>query len=183
MNGSFISEEGIAIIVTAILVPVMSFFIVRNVRSRGFRKSLIDNIALVYFVFVYVLLLFPFHLRAHRDRTSIAINCIPFKDLIDFIRSDGHRNLFSVAQDFLGNLFIFIPAGAYLKIKKFKSSKASLFILLFGLSGEVPQYLLSLAFGFQYRIIDISDVILNTAGALIGYIIACLFLNKALSKR
>lgn len=177
MNGSFISEEGIAIIVTAILIPVTVFLLFRNFRSKGFRKSLVDNIAIVYFVFIYVLLLFPFHLSAHRNRTSIEINWIPFKDITDYIRSGGQGNLFSVIQDFLGNLFILMPAGAYLKIKEFKSTNAALCIILFGLSGELPQLIFSLILGFQYRIIDISDVILNTIGAMIGFVVAGLVLK------
>lgn len=172
MNGSFISEAGIAVIIALVLLPVLIFAFTRNIKSRGFKNSLVDNLAIVYFTIVYVLLLFPFNLILHQTRTDIAINWIPFQDIIDFFRYNTTWLWRAVAKDFFGNLFIFVPAGVFFYLKKYSNKKVVLLFVLLGLSGEVPQLILSYLLGFQYRIIDVTDVILNALGAVLGYLVA-----------
>jgi glycopeptide antibiotics resistance protein len=43
--------------------------------------------------------------------------------------------------------------------------------LLVGFMNETAQFLLMVIWGFSYRVVDINDVILNTIGVLIGYIL------------
>ena len=40
---------------------------------------------------------------------------------------------------------------------------------------ETAQFLLMVIWGFSYRVVDINDVILNTIGVIIGYILFLIF--------
>lgn len=106
-----------------------------------------------------------------KDHSGELDNFIPFKSIYEIINNSVG---FSVAVRQLGgNLLLLLPFGFYLPIlsKKFNSF---LMILLSGIvsacSIEIIQTLISRILGFTYRSTDIDDVILNTAGCLIGFL-------------
>lgn len=98
-------------------------------------------------------------------------NFIPFvtvKELITTLPT-------SIAiKQILGNLIMFMPFGFLFAFFANKNQflKCVIFALFFAVSIEFIQFILGVTFvGSQYRSIDVDDVILNTVGAILGYVI------------
>ena len=94
-------------------------------------------------------------------RFAPSLNYIPFLD----IRSDS--------ANAVSNIILFVPLGLMLPVlwddfRKFKST------VLFGLSMSLTIEILQL---FTLRTTDINDIITNTAGTLIGYLLAAVILK------
>jgi glycopeptide antibiotics resistance protein len=72
--------------------------------------------------------------------------------------------------EIFGNILLTIPFGFLLPFATQAGIRRLPWLALAsGLGFETLQLLLSLVFGGNYRSVDINDVILNTAGTLIGY--------------
>lgn len=72
--------------------------------------------------------------------------------------------------EIFGNLLLTVPFGLLLPLAtRSKIGRLPWLALLGGLGFETAQFILCLVYGGNYRSVDINDVILNTAGALIGY--------------
>lgn len=96
---------------------------------------------------------------------------IPFSTIITFI---SIPDKFFVISNILGNIFLFFPIGFLLPLlwQKYKNrNNVILFAFCFSSGIELLQL-------FLKRETDIDDIILNTSGALIGYLIFILLLNK-----
>ena len=82
-------------------------------------------------------------------------------------------NMFTFApyarHEILGNLLLTVPMGFGIPLLTRRSRRTIWMVLAGGIVFESAQLLISLAYGWAYRSIDINDAILNTAGALIGY--------------
>lgn len=101
-----------------------------------------------------------------------SINLIPFKNMFDFASTRD------MVLNIVGNVFMFVPTGIILPViyKKLRSfPRAVLAGGLISLSIEVLQLL------FCERMSDIDDLILNTAGVMIGY--GCYVLIKKVRKK
>ena len=95
------------------------------------------------------------------------ISLVPFKDLFMNI---SRKNWYFVLQ-MLVNIFMFVPFGVFLYIGGINTRKTCLFGFLLSLGIEVFEYVTGRG------IFDIDDLILNTLGALIGYLVARVILK------
>lgn len=99
-------------------------------------------------------------------RTSI--NLIPFKTVYEYITRIQNEtiNLSTALKNLFGNLAAFFPAGIFLpcifkKLRRFWKTVLTVFCIV--LAAEILQLLLCLGS------FDIDDLILNLAGAMLGY--------------
>lgn len=93
------------------------------------------------------------------------INLIPFATIADYFKF-GNKGI--SVKNLVGNVVIFIPIGFFLPflIERFRKKKVLLLAsFVFSLSFETIQLLFPMLGSF-----DVDDLILNTLGALIGYI-------------
>ena len=132
---------------------------------NNLKKSL--KIMLKISLIVYVLLLtwiivFKFRLKLADLKYIRSINIIPFK-------SNGMVN--GIRETFI-NLVLFIPFGMYLEYL-FKNKRISNIatIILTSLCYEVLQYILHIG------VSDITDIIMNTLGGVIGMIFVYIYLT------
>ena len=90
-------------------------------------------------------------------------NLIPFRS----ITKDMHVSSDGFLVNFLGNIVVFLPLGVMPPLiwpDRFLSVwRVVVIAMVFSVSIEVAQY------ASGHRTADVDDVILNTAGALIGY--------------
>lgn len=95
-----------------------------------------------------------------------SINLIPFNDLLN-----SNYNL----KDIVGNIILFIPLGIYIGLifKNFNIYKKFLIVVLISFTFEISQYIFALGAS------DITDIITNSIGGLIG-IISYFILKKIL---
>ena len=132
---------------------------------NNLKRSL--KIMLKISLIVYVLLLtwiivFKFRLKLADLKYIRSINIIPFK-------SNGMVN--GIRETFI-NLVLFIPFGMYLEYL-FKNKRISNIatIILTSLCYEVLQYILHIG------VSDITDIIMNTLGGVIGMILVYIYLT------
>ena len=110
----------------------------------------------------------PLELASTDRFFSRTLNLIPFNDVIN-----GNFNKF----DIFGNIILFIPLGIYLPIiiKNLKASKFIFIVVLISFIFESSQYI------FGIGASDITDIITNTIGGILGiciYKIIKLILKK-----
>jgi len=72
--------------------------------------------------------------------------------------------------EIIGNILLTVPFGFLLPLAtRTRIRHLPWLLLVGGLGFEACQLLINLALGGNYRSVDVNDVILNTAGTLIGY--------------
>ena len=154
------------------------------VYSTFLKKYLISNNIKISKWFIIGLYIFAYYLGVVFEITgpgnifdigrdmNMIINLVPFKDII--AGSDFMMNLFQLTA----NIILFIPLGILLpslfeRFEKFHNTLLMGFIL--SLIIEIFQLL-------NVRATDINDLLMNTLGTVIGFIIYSLLLKKFTSK-
>jgi glycopeptide antibiotics resistance protein len=101
------------------------------------------------------------------------VNLIPFRDLIYYTR----RRLSWYFWQALLNIVLFVPYGVFLKIGRKNLGISALIGFASSLAIEVVEYVTGRG------IFDVDDIILNTLGAVLGYLLAVLFFRLRDKKR
>lgn len=145
----------------AIILYFLFFF--RKWKNLGWKDFIINTLMYIYIVFVLYFTLMPIitslpFIFSHSYRP---MDLNPFDDLI--------YNRFDALRQVILNVIMMIPFGLFFplicKNKKLLFIKTILATFIFSLSIEILQPLLS-----NLRSSDITDVITNTCGGVIGYI-------------
>lgn len=93
------------------------------------------------------------------------INFVPFKYL-----SDPYVNPHIIFREIFQNVLLTIPFGFGISfIAQFKARDYLWLAIAVGLAIEIAQLVISLGVGV-YRTVDITDVLLNATGVLLGYV-------------
>jgi glycopeptide antibiotics resistance protein len=138
----------------------------------------------LYLLFVVSEIVFPIPwIRQPQPLVYIfsRINLIPFNfgELFDYPPDMIYEQIF-------GNILLTVPFGFGIPfLVRFKPKYFPWLAIGAGLSTEIAQLGVSLLIGGVYRSVDINDVLLNTAGALLGYALfrGFAWLYVAISKR
>jgi glycopeptide antibiotics resistance protein len=166
-------------IFTIIYIP----FLIRLIKKhKSFEYHIVFLAFFIYIIIVIDKVFLPIpidksSIEALRVTTANApiINLIPFGSIIETIRYTG-----SYGQ-IIGNIAMFVPFGFLLPcinntISSYKSILKISFIA--SLCIELIQLLGSLIYKASFRFADIDDIILNTLGAVIGFLIIKLIRKK-----
>lgn len=127
------------------------------------KEKILDALILLGFIFYMVFLLWnivfkyvsPFELFSKQRYFSRTLNLIPFNDIL-------HGNFNKL--DIFGNIILFIPLGVYLNLSE-KHSKLYIKILKIGMLSLIFE---AIQFIFAIGASDITDVITNSLGGIIG---------------
>lgn len=138
----------------------------------------IFTLFLLYIIILLRITLFKqasmYNLFAAIGASERTISFIPFKSIFDMISTD--ISLIRILENVLGNIIIFIPFGLLLPIILKKKNKNIV------LSGVILSALIEiLQFIFGLGSTDIDDLLLNTIGVIIGYLLCITIKNKAKS--
>lgn len=153
--------------VAGILLYLPLFFILRK---KG--KSIIRQMSYLGLIFSIFIILFAtiFFIKIKFNPDIYHLNLQPFKWI-----SEGKIIGFArVTQEIIPNILLFIPLGFLLPSVFERMRKIYTLLptaLCFSVSIEVFQY-------FIGRVSDVDDVIANTLGAVIGFVIFKIFENK-----
>ena len=124
-------------------------------------RTMIKVSLIVYILLLTWIIVFKFRLRIADLRYIRSINLIPFK-------SNGTVN--EMRETFI-NIMLFIPFGMYLEyLFRGRRFLNITIITLISLCYEVLQYI------FHIGVSDITDIIMNTLGGIIGIILVYIFL-------
>jgi glycopeptide antibiotics resistance protein len=141
------------------------------------RRKIPAAILLVYLCVVAALTVVPTHLSFNRslNNDSNHVNLIPLDYSFRCFRQDErmhpHVTGFCL-RNTLGNVALFMPLGILLPLvdTRFRSLKRVLLLALF-LSLMIETLQFALRFVGNPRAVDIDDVLLNTLGACLGFLI------------
>ncbi|QNO13520.1 VanZ family protein [Alkalicella caledoniensis] len=163
---SFLVLISIPIYLTVLLVGIK--------KKYSLQKQLLIFGFFAYLVAVVAVTLFPFPVQRNliehrREINYISNNFIPFKTILETINQG-----YGIRRALGGNLVLLMPLSIFLPLlsnKYMNISKITLIALTTSIGIELAQFTFSLFLGFNYRMTNIDDVILNTIGALISFII------------
>ena len=139
-------------------------------------KFSLSILGIIYLGLLYKLLLTPTVPSINHIRP---FNLIPFRTITQNL-TDGGTPLRHRAYELIGNILVLTPIGVFLA---FVMSKFNIWlVILVGVdfSGviEITQYL-----RWTWRVADVDDVICNSAGVLVSYVIVAYVLNHYKPKR
>ena len=164
-------------IVAAVALIIEAFICLP--RKKSTKETILGMVLILYLSAVVSITLFPLPLDAYPEQPgyNYPINVIPFCSLLEGIASPESNALTagSLALVYLGNIALFIPLGILIPILIKSRSWTYLTALILGVASSLTIELLQLAIGihagYLYRCVDIDDVILNTAGTMIGFLL------------
>lgn len=155
-----------AILLTVIWVMFRVRYYIKNKSINKLREVFI-NLFFIYFLILVNLTIFKFEELIINFDTRFYINYIPFVETIKMFRNDFadiHIALYNV----IGNILLFIPLGFCIPLFFNKKNKLSK-VILYGFTASLTIEVLQLF--TPYSITDIDDIIFNTLGTVIGFII------------
>lgn len=155
-----------AILLTVIWVMFRVRYYIKNKSINKLREVFI-NLFFIYFLILVNLTIFKFEELIINFDTRFYINYIPFVETIKRFRNDFadiHIALYNV----IGNILLFIPLGFCIPLFFNKKNKLSK-VILYGFTASLTIEVLQLF--TPYSITDIDDIIFNTLGTVIGFII------------
>lgn len=170
-----------------ITIPYM-FFQYRKYGSINKVRTLIIYSFILYLTVAYFLIILPLpNFEEVSQLTTPRVQLIPFSFITDFINNTSliitnpSTYLLAFKEPYiyqvLYNLILFLPLGIYLHYY-FKCSllKTTIITFLVSLFFEITQ-LTGLYFIYPrgYRLFDVDDLIINTLGGFIGYLVTSLF--------
>ena len=148
----------IILLLIVIYTTIRITYLIYNKKKVVLYKELLVILFIIYALLLYYIVTF-------QDSNYGTSNYIPFKEIF---RYEITSNLFY--KNVLGNIFLFVPLGIfvtlYIKNKHFYLTMILSLIISFSI--ECIQSVIG-------RTFDIDDIILNTLGGLIGFILCKLF--------
>lgn len=161
-------------------------FMIHQYRKYGsipFLRILIIYSFVLYLLVIYFLVILPLPTKESVANLAVpTIQIIPFKFIHDIVINMPQKGILSILynNDFyiaLFNLLMHVPFGIYLRYYcKQPFFKVILYSFLLSLFFELTQ--LSALYGIYsrpYRLFDIDDLLLNTLGGGLGYLVMPLF--------
>ena len=161
----YIDREPIFIIEMGILLVYAIIMLIRKVKFKKF----VLNLAFGFYISVIIALCF-FPLITFGE-FYLQNSFIPFKSTIESIRVSIINNSVSAFIPVVGNFVMLMPLGVFYSIYVKNYKMRFLYVFLFSVSIETMQFVVGLIIGCNYRSTDIDDVILNTAGGIIGILL------------
>ena len=137
---------------------------------KRFRLICLILFALYVLAIIYFLLLTDIYGRAEGYQEP-KYNLVPFMEIGRFLRSalyGGSIKPIDIVINLLGNVIAFVPFGALIRWVRNQTTGfliAVLYTFLFSLAIELIQFVTKVG------VFDVDDLILNTLGGAIGYIL------------
>lgn len=148
-----------------ILILIYFLFFYKGWKKRPKKILIINTLMYTYIVMVLFVTLMPFHIPFLNGTNNLffeTANFIPFRDL--------RLNYYGSVREIFLNIIMMMPFGfLYPIIRKAGILRTVITAFLFSLTIECTQ--LSSAFwgGLASRSFDVTDLITNTFGGLVGY--------------
>ncbi|MCI9075903.1 MAG: VanZ family protein [Dorea sp.] len=170
-----------AIIFIPIFIVLVMIRIIKCFRSHiNIEKELIIFSFLYYIYKVFDLTVFPIFWFVNRKELPSYGQLLYFEKAPLLLFSNfNYYTLYNV----IGNMLLFLPMGFYMGIfiKEYNMKKNIRIIFLMSLAIECTQLIMSF-FYFGNRIFDVNDLLFNTIGGVIGYLLYVSPVGKYIAK-
>lgn len=165
----------ISMLAWIIFGAVVNFSKKKYDRKISYKAELILFMFYIYAISVMTLTIIPLPFNRLKYNTR-SVNIIPLVNTVSNLKKaliwPGYPFAERTFQNFLGNIILFIPLGIFLPFFSYRYRSlihVTIFAFICSASIETIQGIERL---FEiYRFVDIDDVILNTLGAMFGFII------------
>lgn len=179
--GIRLNSEFALVVGIALWVVIRSLMLLKNRKYKRFlvHREIFINILAVYFVSLIGITLFPISINwdGVTPKFYPMVNLIPLVDIINYFPQTHFSLAFKIkflSKNLVGNLFLLVPIGILMPILWTRMRNFWKTVIIgasISLIIELLQYVLAyLGFGWG-RATDIDDLILNTLGVMIGYVI------------
>lgn len=152
-----------------------------TVRNRQNKKQRVLGKILfcLYIAFLVYFLIFSERYGREPGTASYRYNLQPFQEIKRFWVYRKQLGFIPSFTNLAGNILIFIPFGFFLPLaSKFRNFATTVFFSFFlSLTVEMVQFIT------QVGSFDVDDILLNTLGGLIGYILFALMHEASMKKR
>ncbi|MFD2045129.1 VanZ family protein [Ornithinibacillus salinisoli] len=155
-------------------LPIRYIIVKRKEHRVNYYKEIVYILLIAYGESVVYLTVFPS--PGANPSGEVSVNLIPFQTINRYFAFQGNAAIPII--NLLGNVVVFIPIGLFAVFLNKKLSFMGAFLIGFScsLSIEITQLILSFL-KILSRSFDIDDIILNTLGVLLGFIIIKLILS------
>ncbi len=160
---------------TLLLVVFVAF---RIVKHKDINRTVLISCFILYLTAIAAITLFPIyysHSMYGAGKTlKNAVQLKPFRTISPILKYGSNK---LITEQIFCNVIMTLPFGIMFPmiLKRRKPYICLPFMIIFPLLIEGMQLLLGMIAGTYYRMCDIDDVILNTLGAAVGYIIYIVF--------
>lgn len=168
----------------SILIPsivIYTILILYGLNKKISKEKLFIG-SIIYFISIFIIMLtiFPITIDKRIIQSDIELgyeainNIIPFKTIYNEITSNGYSHIGLSIYQLCGNFIMLFPLGYLIPImfnKKINFKLIILIIFSISLSIESTQFIIGKFINYNYRSFDIDDIILNTLGGILGYLI------------
>lgn len=162
---------GISFIFANILFTIVwiIYRIIHCIKNKPINKirEIFINLFFIYFLILVNLTMFKYGNLMLDFNIKFYINYIPLVETINMFRND-FLDINIALHNVIGNILLFIPLGFGIPLFFNKKNKLSK-IILYGFTASLTIELIQLF--TPYNTTDIDDVIFNTLGAVLGFII------------
>ncbi len=176
----------VSLVVSAALFGVALVVLLGALRRTPWVRVALEAVLVAYVAWIVAMTLFPLPLEGpgRVERLVSELNRPNLLPLHTIGETLGLPSAWQRARLFLGNILVFVPFGLLLPALSARVRswpRALLAGALFSGAIELAQLAVSLAVGYWYRMPDVDDLLLNTAGVLAGY--ALFALTRRLTSR
>lgn len=162
-------------VLTPAVITAVAWLVVVFRRGLGLWTAAVGLVAIGHVAGVVAVTLFPLPVQPevideHRAMQLASNNFVPLASLINAVATGGYP---AVISQSLGNFVMLIPFGVYAPLMFWRLRPFHMTMLaglVFSLTVEATQLAISTVLGFTYKLADVDDVILNTAGVAVGYV-------------
>lgn len=161
-----------------IFTLIYAVFIRKKIYKSNFIKIILYYVFGIYIALIVGITIFPIPIQAEEIALNIKYNLglsnnfIPIINTFKSIMSDFQQGIIiAPIIQILGNIALFIPIGFYLPIfnENISFNQVSFIALCSTIFIESIQGIINIVIGYNYRSVDIDDIILNLIGAILGY--------------
>ncbi len=152
------------------------------VSTSKFAKAFKICCTILFILYILLLLFLTMYSRYYgRGYVHRSMNLVPMKTILQYLNANINRNI--IVTNLLGNVAAFMPMGFLLPLVSKKLSGFLRVVLVTAAASlliETAQYIIGVGAA------DIDDLILNTAGGILGFLLylACrMVYNSALRKK
>lgn len=144
---------------------------IRNLTHRKKEKILI-GLYILFFMYL-CLMIWEVFIGPYRSYSDVRrYNLYPFKTVMEFLLNATKHNSQIIFINLIANIITFIPLGFFITLIFRRSCKlinTTLLCVLIIICIEIGQFLLNVG------VLDIDDIILNTVGCVLGFMLYKVF--------
>lgn len=153
-----------AIVIIVLCISIKGIAVIYRKKKMELKQEIINLFFLMCVLWIIGMTIFPIEIGIP-DRFGPSNNFVPFSSIKDLL---SHSYFMVPLRNIAGNIILFVPLGFMLALK-FSKLNSVLRVGLVGLLSsafiELVQLLLPI------RAIDVDDIILNTLGSIIGFLV------------